>query len=125
MTEQSPEALLRLVVPKLFGAEQDFSHHAWQPFRPGVEIARLYGDGVQGASAALLRYAPGASVPRHEHTGHEHIVVLWGAQRDDRGTYTAGTCLIHGPGTHHAVASEQGCVALAIWHHPIRVLEQE
>lgn len=113
-----------MVLSNLFGSQQDFSGYDWQPFRPGVEIARLYGDGVQGASAALLRYAPGAKVPRHEHTGHEHIVVLQGAQRDDRATYPAGTCLIHGPGTSHAVASAEGCVALAIWHQPIHVLDE-
>ena len=32
------------------------------PFRPGVLIHRLYGDGT-GPSAAILRYAPGGSVP--------------------------------------------------------------
>ena len=35
----------------------------WEPFRPGVDIYRLYGDGQEGAAAALLRYQPGASVP--------------------------------------------------------------
>jgi anti-sigma factor ChrR (cupin superfamily) len=104
----------------LFGPAQDFSALAWQPFRPGIEIVRLYGDGEHGPSAALLRYAPGASVPQHEHTGFEHIIVLSGAQRDQRATYPAGSCAIHPPGSSHAVHSDEGCVVLAIWASPVR-----
>lgn len=115
---------LRLVLSQLFGASQDLSRHAFAPFRPGVEIARLYGDGVSGPSAALLRYAPGASVPSHEHSGHEHIVVLSGSQRDEHGEYGPGSCVIHGPGTRHGVYSEQGCMVLAIWHGPIDFTER-
>ena len=36
-------------------------------FREGVEICRLW---QGGPDVALLRYAKGASVPRHRHTGH-------------------------------------------------------
>src|SRR5690242_136936 len=103
---------LRLLLSQLFGPTQDFSGHSFAPFRPGVEIARLYGDGIAGPSAALLRYAPGAHVPEHEHIGHEHIVVLEGSQRDERGEYGPGSCLINGPGSRHAVHSEHGCVVL-------------
>lgn len=84
-----------------------------------MEIARIYGDGKEGPAAALLRYAPGAEVPPHAHTGFEHIVVLKGSQRDERGTYGAGSCLIHAEGTQHAVASPEGCVVLALWYSPV------
>jgi anti-sigma factor ChrR (cupin superfamily) len=57
----------------------------WEPFREGVEIYRLYGEGAQGSAAALLRYAAGASVPHHTHQGFEHILVLSGAQTDQNG----------------------------------------
>jgi anti-sigma factor ChrR (cupin superfamily) len=112
----------RLLLTELFGPKQDFSKYAWQPFRPGVEIHRIYGDGVRGPSAALLRYAPGASVPKHEHSGHEHIIVLAGSQRDERATYETGSCIMHLPGSAHAVVSEQGCVVLALWAAPIAFL---
>ena len=111
-----------IVQPDLFGPVQNLSTLAWQTFRPGVEIARLYGNGEQGPASALLRYAPGASVPRHEHTGYEHIVVLAGAQSDERGSYPAGTCVIHAPGSAHAVRSEHGCVVLVMWSAPVRFL---
>ena len=35
-----------------------------------------------GRAAAMLRYAPNAEVPLHEHDGYEHIFVLEGAQED-------------------------------------------
>ena len=110
----------RAVLRDLFGPEQDFSGFAWQAFRDGIEIVRLYGDGVTGASAALLRYAPGARLAAHQHVDYEQIIVLSGSQRDEHGSYPAGTCLIHGPGTGHHVASDEGCVVLAIWNSPVQ-----
>lgn len=91
----------------------------WSPFRPGVEIHRLYGDGAAGPSAALLRYAPAASIPRHRHEGHEHIYILHGSQVDDAGTYVAGALVVHPPGSSHAVHSPDGCVVLVIWERPV------
>jgi anti-sigma factor ChrR (cupin superfamily) len=39
----------------------------FEPFRDGIEIARLFGKADQGASGAVLKYRPGASAPRHRH----------------------------------------------------------
>ena len=69
-------------------------------------------------AAALLRYAPGARLEPHAHVAYEHIVVLAGSQRDERGEYTQGTCVISGEGTGHAVASDEGCIVLAIRNAP-------
>ncbi|MFT3922761.1 MAG: cupin domain-containing protein [Myxococcales bacterium] len=112
----------RLLVPDLLERAEDYADFDWQPFRQGVQIARFYRDGEDGSSAALLRYAPGASVPAHLHRGFEHILVLEGSQQDERGRYGRGSLLIHGPGTGHRVASPEGCVALAIWVKPIEIL---
>jgi anti-sigma factor ChrR (cupin superfamily) len=93
---------------------------AWQPFRPGIEILRLHGDTAHGPSSALLRYAPGAQLACHVHTSHEHIVVLSGSQRDERGVYTAGSVIVNVPGSQHSVTSDEGCVVLAVWEAPVR-----
>lgn len=114
----SPE-LGRILLRDLFGSQQDFSGYDWAPFRAGIEIARIYGDGTSGPAAALLRYAPGAIVPLHEHTGFEHILVLSGSQTDEHGTYEAGSCLIQASGTRHRVTSSDGCVVLALWYSPV------
>ncbi len=87
----------------------------WEPLRPGVEFHALYGRPGQGPAAALLRYEPGASVPEHRHIDYEHILILRGSQRDTNGVYPAGTLLVSPPGSRHAVASDEGCVVLAIW----------
>jgi anti-sigma factor ChrR (cupin superfamily) len=113
---------LRLLFSGLLENEDNYAHFDWQPFHPGVQMARLYHDGENGPSAALLRYAPGASVPPHLHRGFEHILVLEGSQEDERGRYGRGTLLIHGPGTGHRVASPDGCVALAVWVKPVEIL---
>jgi anti-sigma factor ChrR (cupin superfamily) len=96
----------------------------WEPFRPGIEIIRLYETGPAGPAAALLRYQPGAQLPPHAHTGHEHILVLQGSQRDENGEYGPGDCLINPPGSSHSVSSPNGCVVLAIWASPVKFLEQ-
>jgi anti-sigma factor ChrR (cupin superfamily) len=96
---------------------------AFGPFRPGVEIHRLHGDGGGGGpSAALLRYAPGGSVPLHEHAGFEHVLVLEGCQEDERGRYPAGALVVNPPGSRHSVRSAEGCVALLVWERPVRIV---
>jgi anti-sigma factor ChrR (cupin superfamily) len=95
----------------------------WQPWHSGVEIHRLYGDGASGSAAALLRYAPGAEVSRHEHDGFEHIVVLAGTQRDDSGEYSVGSMVVNPPRTRHRVWSPGGCIVLVIWERPVVFLQ--
>lgn len=80
----------------------------------------LYHDERSGAAAALLRYQPGAEVPEHTHTGHEHIFVLEGSQQDERGTYRAGAIVVNPPGSRHTVRSAGGCLVLIVWERPIR-----
>lgn len=94
---------------------------AWQVFHEGIDILPINGT-PEGCFCALLRYHPGATVPHHEHSGHEHILILRGAQTDALGTYEAGTFLINMPDSTHRVVSDKGCVVLAIWESPVRFL---
>ena len=95
----------------------------WLPFREGVDIYRLYGDGKNGPTTALLRFHPGARVPLHEHTGYEHILVLAGSQVDENSRTHAGALIINPPRTRHSVLSETGCIVLAIYEKPVMFLE--
>jgi anti-sigma factor ChrR (cupin superfamily) len=96
----------------------------WTPWREGVEICRLYGDGRSGPAAALLRYAPDAAVSLHEHDGYEHLFVLAGTQEDGVGVYCPGTMVVNAPGSRHSVRSREGCIVLVVWERPPRpVLE--
>jgi anti-sigma factor ChrR (cupin superfamily) len=95
---------------------------AWRPFRPGVDIVTLYGVVGETRAAALLRYEAGAVIPRHDHSGLEHILVLQGSQEDDRGVYPMGTLVVRGTGMSHTVKSPEGCVVLAMWDAPVTFL---
>lgn len=92
----------------------------FEPFHEGVEICRLW---QGGPDAALLRYAPGASVPRHGHTGLETILVLEGSQSDENGRYFAGSLVFNPIGTEHSVWSEDGCTVLIQWEKPVSFVE--
>jgi anti-sigma factor ChrR (cupin superfamily) len=107
------------VIPDLLTRACNADRAGFVPFREGIEILRIYGEGATGPAAALLRYQPGASVPHHRHADYEHIFVLEGSQRDEKGVYVAGTCVIHAPGTRHSVVSDDGCVVLAVWNQPV------
>lgn len=92
------------------------------PFRDGVEISPI----VQGEPAvALLRYAPGAGVPKHRHRGLETILVLEGSQSDERGTYDTGALVFNPEGSVHSVWSDIGCVVLIQWARNVEFLEAE
>jgi anti-sigma factor ChrR (cupin superfamily) len=95
----------------------------WKSYKEGVEIFRLYGDGVTGPTAALIRYREGGEAPLHEHSGYEHILILTGSQRDANGVFGPGTLIINAPGTRHKVSSENGCIVLAIYERPVRFLQ--
>jgi anti-sigma factor ChrR (cupin superfamily) len=101
-------------------SDQYLNSLQWSPFRTGIEISWLYSN-PQGPSAAFLRYAPGASLERHVHPGHEHILVLRGSQIDDAGEHFPGTLIIHGPGSSHAIVSPNGCIVMAVWEKPVHL----
>ena len=74
----------------------------FEPFREGVDIAHLK---TGSPAVAVLRYAPGAGVPRHLHTGLETILVLDGVARSPSTARTSGAdrrrvrFMMSGPGT--------------------------
>jgi anti-sigma factor ChrR (cupin superfamily) len=109
----------------LFNIAKHADDLPWAYFRDGVDIVRLYGDGVSGPTAALIRFRKEARVPVHYHDGWEHIFVLSGSQRDQSGTIETGTLRIHPPGTHHSVVSEAGCIVLAIYEKPVKFLGEK
>ena len=119
MNAAKKPAQSRILLPQLLSNPASANSLEWQPFRPGVEIVRIYGDSAGGASSALLRYAAGATVPRHEHAGYEHILILSGSQTDENATYRAGDLLVNPPGSSHSIRSDDGCLALAIWERGV------
>lgn len=103
----------------LFHLSENPESLAWEQFRPGVKIHRLYGNQQQGPSAALLWYEPGASVPLHEHLGYEHLLILSQSQTDGISENVAGTLVINPPGSSHRISVKKGGLVLAIWEQPV------
>ena len=95
----------------------------WKPFSQGVDIYRLYENGPDGPTAALLRFRPGGRVPLHEHVGYEHIFMLAGEQVDEVSKAETGALIINPPGSSHSILSENGCIVLAIYEKPVRFLK--
>jgi len=116
----SPPEPPSLVLTDLLAKASAPAALSFRPLRPGVEMHRLWGDPPEAAGAALLRYAPGASIPKHDHRGYEQILVLSGSQSDERGHYPAGTLVVNAPGTSHAVHSAEGCLVLIVWQQGVQ-----
>lgn len=110
------------VISHLLAIEDHVDDFLWVPFKDGIDIFRIYNDDESGPSAALLRYAAGAEVPMHLHTGYEHILILSGSQSDGLKLYEKGMLMISSPGSQHLVTSEAGCIVLAIWQTPVQFI---
>ncbi|AEE67837.1 anti-sigma factor%2C putative%2C ChrR family [Bordetella pertussis] len=86
--------------------------------QPGVERVMLdrWG-GEKGRATSIVRYAPGACFPRHEHPGGEEILVLAGSFSEEGGRYPAGWYLRNPPGSSHAPYSAEGAVIFVKLRH--------
>ena len=85
---------------------------AWHERRPGVHWKVLWEEGDR--KAVLMRYDPGATIPRHRHLGDEQIFVLEGSVSDDTCTCARGGYARRPPGCVHSVSSGEGALVLAI-----------
>ncbi len=86
---------------------------AWSD-SPGGHVQRKrvhrVGPGESGQVTSIVRYAPGASFPAHDHPGGEEILVLEGVFSDEHGDWPAGTYLLNPEGFSHAPFSREGCL---------------
>lgn len=76
----------------------------------------------QGSDAAIIRYLPGAFVPRHLHMGFEMVLVLDGEYVENDIAYEPGSLIIRSPGTTHEMRSTNGCTILAMRDVPVKQL---
>ncbi|RQR68689.1 MULTISPECIES: cupin domain-containing protein [unclassified Burkholderia] len=73
-----------------------------------VMLDRTGGD--QARATSVVRYARGASFPRHAHPGGEEILVLSGVFSEGDRHYPAGWYLRNPPGSSHQPSSTGGAV---------------
>ena len=89
---------------------------------PGVEIKVLMEDKETGLMTALTRFAPGATLPDHEHTELEQSYVLQGSLADSEGVATAGNYVWRPAGSRHDAHSPDGAIVLSFFLKPNKFL---
>jgi anti-sigma factor ChrR (cupin superfamily) len=81
-----------------------------------VRQKRIWEDKATNRHVALARFEPGASLPRHRHTGEELLYIVEGSHADESGEVTAGNLSLRPNGCEHAVNSRNGATTLAfLW----------
>ncbi len=83
----------------------------WRPGpAPGVMVKTLYSDPAHPEAMMLMKFEPGASMPRHEHPAGEEFLVLEGTLADESGVYPRRTWVRNPRSSSHAPFSREGCV---------------
>jgi anti-sigma factor ChrR (cupin superfamily) len=97
----------------------------WEQSRfPGISTKTLFFDKATGSVTALIRMAPGARLPDHEHPLTEQSYVLEGVLADDDGSCQAGDFVWRPAGSRHQAWSPEGCLVLGIFQVPNRFFER-
>jgi len=103
----------------------DVATVAWEKTRfEGVEWKILMEDKERGLLTALMRWAPGARLPLHEHVEIEQTWVLEGSFEDHQGVCTAGNYVWRPRGSRHEAWTRDGAVMLAVFLSPNRFFDQ-
>jgi anti-sigma factor ChrR (cupin superfamily) len=99
----------------------------WEKTRfPGVEAKTLLFDRESGVVTSLMKFAPNARLPEHEHVLIEQTYVLEGSLVCGEGECTAGNYVWRPAGSRHqAWAGPQGGLMLAIFQIPNKFFEPD
>jgi anti-sigma factor ChrR (cupin superfamily) len=102
----------------------DVAAAPWKPTPwPGIETKVLMEDKASGLLTSLVRMAPGAVLPRHEHVDLEQSFVLEGLLVDAEGEVTAGNYVWRPAGSTHEARAPKGCLVLSFFLKPNRFLD--
>jgi anti-sigma factor ChrR (cupin superfamily) len=103
----------------------------WKPTRfPGCEVKTLMMDPKTGLMTALMRFAPGAVLPDHEHVNIEQTYVLEGRLVDKEGPAAGieakqGEFIWREAGSRHSAWCPEGGLMLAIFQVPNKFHEAD
>jgi anti-sigma factor ChrR (cupin superfamily) len=121
-------------------AARSIDHHShlvrpaemeWQRTRfPGCEVKNLLLDPRTGLVTAMLRFAPGAVLPDHEHVKIEQTYVLEGTLVDKEGPAEGlevgeGEFVWREPGSRHSAWTPEGALVLAMFQVPNKFFESD
>jgi anti-sigma factor ChrR (cupin superfamily) len=103
----------------------------WKPTRfAGCEVKTLMADSKTGLMTALMRFAPGAVLPDHEHVNIEQTYVLEGRLVDREGpaegiAASKGEFIWREPGSRHSAWCPEGGLMVAIFQVPNKFYEKD
>ena len=104
----------------------DVAQLPWKPTPcDGIDMRILFQDDDRGLLTALFRWAPGSSLPLHEHVDIEQTYVLEGSIVDDEGEVTAGNFVWRPSGSSHMATAPNGALILATFLKPNIFLDDE
>lgn len=98
----------------------------WEDTRfPGVQAKTLLVDRRTGLLTVLLKMAPGAMLPDHEHVQIEQTFVIEGALVCGEGTCTAGNFVWRPAGSRHTAGTPNGGLMLAMFQLPNKIFDDD
>jgi anti-sigma factor ChrR (cupin superfamily) len=127
MSAITPKALNHGALPAQASRFVDVEQLPWEPTRfAGVETKTLLVDRDSGVMTVLMRMAPGARLPDHEHVLIEQTYVLDGSLVCGEGECAAGEFVWRPAGSRHeAWGGPKGGVMLAMFQIPNRFFESD
>jgi anti-sigma factor ChrR (cupin superfamily) len=97
----------------------------WERTRfPGIEAKTLLLDKEKGLVTVLLKMAPGAELPDHEHVQIEQTYVIEGRLVDDEGETSAGNFVWRPAGSRHTARTPEGGLMIAMFLAPNRFYDR-
>jgi len=98
----------------------------WKPTgHDGVDIKVLMEDKESGLLTALFRWAPGSSLPLHQHVEIEQTFVIEGRLVDEEGEATAGNFVWRPSGSRHVARAPDGALLLGFFLKPNTFMAEE
>jgi len=127
MSGLTPNAKRHESLPPLASRFVEVAKLPWEKTRfAGVEMKTLLVDRETGLVTSLMKFAPGARLPDHEHVLIEQTYVLEGSLVCGEGECKAGDYVWRPSGSRHeAWAGAQGGLMLAMFQIPNRFFEND
>jgi anti-sigma factor ChrR (cupin superfamily) len=127
MSGVTPKVLAHAQLPPLASRFVDVENVPWEKTSfPGVESKTLVVDRETGMATMLMKFAPGAKLPHHEHVLIEQTYVLEGSLVCGEGECKAGQFVWRPAGSEHeAWAGPQGGLMLAMFQIPNKFFQPD
>ena len=127
MSAITPKAAHHANLPPLASRFVDVAALPWEKTAyPGIEAKTLLLDRASGLLTVLLKMAPGARLPDHEHVLIEQTWLLEGTLICGEGTVTPGNFVWRPAGSRHeAWAGPEGNLSIAMFQVPNRFYRED